>query len=190
MYIFDLSDLAREGNNIMKQFNVVFGGAVSGGHKAAEVKKNLATLFKADEKQIDQLFAAPQTVLKRNIDYDQAMKYQKALQRAGAVCDVEEVIQNIGQQAAATPCPPPISQPSGVHMVGGKRQSAHKSNPQAQTRKKSNRGPYLIISGVVLILLRVGSITVTGHPGFMDLLQGGLGVLFLINGICNVAKQS
>jgi hypothetical protein len=48
LYISDLSDLQREGNNIMKQYNVVFGGAVLGGHKAAEVKKNLATLFKAD----------------------------------------------------------------------------------------------------------------------------------------------
>ena len=40
----------------MKQFNVVFGGAVSGGHKVEEVKKSLAAVFKADEKKIDQLF--------------------------------------------------------------------------------------------------------------------------------------
>jgi len=190
LHISDLSDLTREDNNIMKQFNVVFGGAVSGGHKTAEVKKNLATLFKADEKKIDQLFAAPQVVLKRNIDYDQAMKYQTAFQRAGAICDVEEVIQNIGQQAAATPGPPPIPQPSGVHMVGGQRQSVHKSDPQAQTHKKSNRGPHLIIFGVVMILLRVFSIAFKGNPGFMDLFQGGLGVYFLISGIHMVAKQS
>ena len=31
----------------MKHYNVVFDGAVSGGHKTAEVKKNLAALFKA-----------------------------------------------------------------------------------------------------------------------------------------------
>ena len=174
----------------MKQFNVVFGGAVSGGHKVEEVKKSLAAVFKADEKKIDQLFEVPHVVLKRNIDYDQAMKYQKALQRAGAVCDVEEVIQNIGQQAAATPVPPPIPQPPGVHMVGGKRQSAHKSNPQAQTHKKNNRGPFLIILGVVTILIRLVSISVTGHPEFMDLWMGGLGVLWLITGIGMVTKQS
>lgn len=174
----------------MKQFNVVFGGAVSGGHKAAEVKQNLATLFKADEKKIDQLFAAPQTVLKRNIDYERAMKYQKALQRAGAICNVEEVIQNIGQQAVATPGPPPIPQSAGAHMVGGKRQAVHKSDPQARTHKKSNRGPVLIICGVVLILLRGFSIALKGNPGFMDLFQGGLGVYFLISGIHKVAKQS
>jgi hypothetical protein len=65
LYIFDLSDFAREGNNIMKQFNVVFGGAVSGGHKVEEVKKSLAAVFKADEKKIDQLFEVPHVVLKQ-----------------------------------------------------------------------------------------------------------------------------
>jgi hypothetical protein len=75
-------------------------------------------------------------------------------------------------------------------MVGGKRQSVHKSDPQAQTHKKNNRGPFLIILGVVMILLRIGSISVTGHPGFMDLLMGGLGVLWLITGIGMVTKQS
>ena len=61
-YIFDL---LLEGNPIMKQFNVVFGGAVSGGHSVEDVKKNLATLFKANPGKIDQLFEAPQVVLKR-----------------------------------------------------------------------------------------------------------------------------
>jgi hypothetical protein len=174
----------------MKQFNVVLGGAVSGGDKAAQVKQNLAALFKADEKKIDQLLATPQTVLKRNIDYEQAIKYQQALQRAGAICNVEEVIQNIDQQAVATPGPPPIPQATGAHMVGGKRQSANKPDSQAQTQKKKNRGPLLIIGGVAMILLRVGSITFKGHPGFMDLFQGGLGTYFLISGIRKVAKQS
>jgi hypothetical protein len=100
LYIFDLSDFAREGNNIMKQFNVVFGGAVSGGHKVEEVKKSLAAVFKADEKKIDQLFEVPHVVLKRNIDYDQAMKYQKALQRAGAVCRRKHIKRIIGGRSS------------------------------------------------------------------------------------------
>ncbi len=174
----------------MKQFNVVFGGAVSGTYKTAEVKKNLATLFKADEKKIDQLFAAPQTVLKRNVDYDQAMKYQKALQQAGAICSVEEVIRNIGQQAVAPPIPPPIPQPSGAHMVGGKRQSVHKADPQARTHKKSNRGPFLIVLGVAMILIRVVGIGRLSDLGFMDLFMSSIGVLWLITGIAMVTKQS
>ena len=188
--MFGLSDLPWEGNLIMKHYNVVFGGVASGNDKAAQVKQNLAALFKADKNKIDQLLAAPQTVLKRNIDYDQAMKYQKALQQAGAVCNIEEVIENIGQQAAAVPSPPPIPQASGVHMVGGKRQSAHKSDLQTQTHKKKNRGPLLIICGVVMILLRVARIGFVGHPGFMDLFMGGLGVYWLITGIRKVTNQA
>ena len=174
----------------MKQFNVVFGGAVSGGRNVDEVKKNLATLFKADGKKIDQLFEAPQAVLKRNVDYEQAMKYQAALQRAGAICDVEEVIQDIDQQAAAPASPPPLPQQSRAHMVGGRKQSVHKPVLQKQTSKKSNRGPFLIILGVLMILIRVVRMVLFGHPGFMDLFWGGLGVCWFITGIRMVVKKS
>ena len=43
----------------MKQFNVVFGGAVSGGHKVEEVKKSLAAVFKADEKKLISFLKPP-----------------------------------------------------------------------------------------------------------------------------------
>ena len=184
LYIFDL---LLEGNPIMKQFNVVFGGAVSDVRNVEEVKKNLAALFKAEPNKIDQLFEAPKVVLKRNIDYEQAMKYQSALRRAGAVCDVQEVIQDIGQQATT---PPPIPQQSRAHMVGGRKQSVHKPDLQKQTSKKSNRGPFLIVLGVLMILIRVVRIVLFGHPGFMDLLLGGLGVCWFITGIRMVVKKS
>ena len=174
----------------MKQFNVVFGGAVSGGHKIEEVKKNLATLFKADEKKIDQLFEAPQVVLKRNIDYDQAMKYQKTLQRAGAICDVKEVIQDINQQAAAPSDPPPIPQTAGVHMVGGEIQAAHEPELQVQSKTKSGSGVGDIIAGVVLIgigFLFGGSVFL-GNPGMLDYLFDGLGVFWIGKGIYRLVR--
>jgi hypothetical protein len=83
----------------MKQYNLVFEGAVSDGRKVEEVKTNLATLFKVDENKIDHLFTAPSAVLKKNINYDVAMQYQHALKKAGAICKVTEVIENIDQQA-------------------------------------------------------------------------------------------
>ncbi len=174
----------------MKHYNVVFGGAVSGGHNVAEVKKNLAALFKADEKKIDQLFAAPQVVLKRNIDYDQAQKYQKALQRAGAICDVEEAIQNVGQQAADAPGPPPIQQPSGVHMVGGENLAAHEPVTQVHSEPKRGSGVGDIIAGVVLIgigLLFGGSVF-TGDPGLLDYFFDGLGLFWIGKGIYRLVR--
>jgi len=192
LYISDLSDLQREGNNIMKQYNVVFGGAVLGGHKAAEVRKNLATLFKADEKKIDQLFAAPQAVLKRNIDYDQAMKYQKSLQRAGAICNVEEVIQNIDQQAVATPGPPPIPQSAGIQMVGGVSLPAQEPDIKEYSEPKAKSGVGDIIAGVVLIGigLAFGGSVFTGNPGLLDYFFDGLGVFWIGKGIYRLVRSS
>lgn len=174
----------------MKQYNVVFGGAVSGGHRFEEVKKNLEAMFKTDGKKIDQLFAAPQVVLKRNIDYEQAMKYQKALQRAGAICDVQEVIQHIDQRAADTPAPSPIQKPSGVHMVGGEIQSAHEPDTQAHSEKKSGSGVGDIIAGVVLIgigFLFGGSVFL-GNPGLLDYFFDGLGLFWIGKGIYRLVR--
>ncbi|MGD2096862.1 MAG: hypothetical protein PVG35_04730 [Desulfobacterales bacterium] len=174
----------------MKHFNVVFGGTISGGHKAEDVKKNLATLFKADPQKIDQLFEAPQAVLKRNVDYDQAMKYQTALQRAGAVCDVQEVIQEMDQQAAAPSTPPPIQQQSGVHMVGGEVQGMYEPATPAQTEKKSGSGVRDIISGVVLIgigFLFGGSVFL-GNPGVLDYFFDGLGLFWIGKGIYRLVR--
>jgi hypothetical protein len=173
-----------------KQFNVVFGGAVSGGHKVEEVKKNLATLFKADGKKIDQLFEIPQVVLKRNLDYGRAMKFQAALQRAGAICEVEEVIQDIDQQAVEIADPPPIPKQSDVHMVGGEIQAAHEPQTQAQTEKKSGSGVGDIIAGVVLIgigFLFGGSVFL-GNPGPLDYIFDGLGLLWIGKGIYRLVR--
>ncbi|MBW2488965.1 MAG: hypothetical protein JRE72_16195 [Deltaproteobacteria bacterium] len=186
-YIFDL---LLEGNVFMKQFNVVFGGAVSGGHKVEDVKKNLAELFKADPQKIDQLFEAPRVVLKRNVDYDQAMKYQSALQRAGAVCDVQEVIQDMDQQAAAPAAPPPLQPQSGVHMVGGEVQGVHEPATPVQTEKKSGSGVGDIIAGVVLIgigFLFGGSVFL-GNPGLLDYLFDGLGLFWIGKGIYRLVR--
>ena len=179
-----------EGNGTMKQYNVVFGGAVSGGHKVEEVKRNLGAIFKADEKKIDQLFAAPQVVLKRNIDYDQAMKYQKALQRAGAVCNVEEIIQNIDQRAVDTPAPPPIQKPSGIHMIGGEIQPAHEPETQEHSKIKSGSGVGDIIAGVVLIGigLAFGGSVFTGDPGLLDYFFDGLGLFWVAKGIYRLVR--
>ncbi len=173
----------------MKQYNVVFGGAVSSS-KVEEVKKNLGAMFKADEKKIDQLFAAPQVILKRKIDYDQAMKYQMALQRAGAICDVEEVIQNIDQRAADTPVPPPIQKPADVHMVGGELQTAHELETEEHSEPKSGAGIGDIIAGVVLIgigFLFGGSIFL-GNPGPLDYFFDGLGLFWIGKGIYRLVR--
>jgi hypothetical protein len=118
------------------------------------------------------------------------MKYQTALQRAGAVCDVQEVIQEMDQQAAAPSTPPPIQQQSGVHMVGGEVQGMYEPATPAQTEKKSGSGVRDIISGVVLIgigFLFGGSVFL-GNPGVLDYFFDGLGLFWIGKGIYRLVR--
>jgi hypothetical protein len=79
----------------MNNYKLVFDGTISDGYQEADVKKNLAALLKANETQIDLLFSKPEVIIKKNMDYDSAMKYQKAMQKAGTVCRVMEAAGNL-----------------------------------------------------------------------------------------------
>jgi hypothetical protein len=169
----------------MKQYNLVFEGAVSDGRKVEEVKSNLATLFKVDENKIDHLFTAPSAVIKKNINYDVAMQYQHALKKAGAICKVTEAIENIDQQAAETPSPPPLPQSAGIQMVGGVSLPAQESEIKEHSEPKTRSGVGDIIAGVVLIGigLAFGGSIFTGNPGLLDYFFDGLGLFWIGKGI-------
>ena len=169
----------------MKQYNLVFGGTVPDGRKVEEVKSNLATLFKVDQKKIDHLFTATSAVIKKNVNYDVAMQYQHALQKAGAICKVTEVIENIDQQAIETPSPPPLPQSAGIQMVGGLTQPAQEADIQEYSGQKSKSGVGDIIAGVVLIGigLAFGGSVFTGNPGLLDYFFDGLGLFWIGKGI-------
>ena len=174
----------------MKQYNLVFGGTVPDGRKVEEVKSNLATLFKVDQKKIDHLFTAPSAVIKKNVNYDVAMQYQHALQKAGAICKVTEVIENIDQQAIETPSPPPLPQSAGIQMVGGLTQPAQEADIQEYSGQKSKSGVGDIIAGVVLIGigLAFGGSVFTGNPGLLDYFFDGLGLFWIGKGIYRLVR--
>ena len=78
----------------MNNYKLVFDGTLSEGHQVEDVKKNLASLLEANEKQIELLFSRPEVIIKKNMDYESAVRYQKTLQKAGTVCKVMEAAQN------------------------------------------------------------------------------------------------
>ena len=69
-------------------FEVSFSGAVRDGADPAQVRANVGKMFNADEDKLDQLFSGKRIVIKKNIDQATAAKYQTALNRAGAECEV------------------------------------------------------------------------------------------------------
>ena len=72
-------------------YRVVFEGEILEGSEVQEVKRALAKLYKFGEDQIERFFSGKRLAVKKDVDYETAMKYVKAFERAGAVCRVEEL---------------------------------------------------------------------------------------------------
>lgn len=69
-------------------YKLVFEGKIAGGQTAEDVKRNLISLFKSNARQIERLFSNPPVVIKREINHATALKYQKAFEKAGALCRI------------------------------------------------------------------------------------------------------
>jgi hypothetical protein len=78
-------------------FEVAFFGQVSAGADPQEVKAKVGKIFNADDAKLAQLFSGKRIVIKKNVDQATAAKYQTALNRAGAECEISP----LGGEAAA-----------------------------------------------------------------------------------------
>ena len=69
-------------------FEVAFSGQISTGADPEEVKAKVGKIFNADDAKLAQLFSGKRIVIKKNVDQATAAKYQTALNRAGAECEI------------------------------------------------------------------------------------------------------
>ena len=72
-------------------FEVAFSGQIRDGADHNEVRARVGKIFHASEAKLAQLFSGKRVVIKRNVDQQTAAKYQTALERAGAKCEVKSV---------------------------------------------------------------------------------------------------
>ena len=91
-------------------FEVAFSGQISDAADLDDVKAKVAKMFNADEAKLAQLFSGKRIIIKKNIDQQTAAKYQTAIQRAGAVCEVNSLSAN--QAAAPNRNPAPTATPA------------------------------------------------------------------------------
>jgi glutaredoxin len=77
-------------------YRVVFEGEILEGSQVQEVKRALAKLYNKREDQVEHYFSGKRLTVKKDVDYETAMKYVKAYERAGAVCRVEELETHAG----------------------------------------------------------------------------------------------
>lgn len=72
-------------------FAVVFAGRIAEGASVEQVKGNVAKLFKVEVAKVERLFSGAKVALKKGLDEATAKKYQMALAKAGALCEVVKV---------------------------------------------------------------------------------------------------
>lgn len=86
-------------------YEVAFQGEIADGADLEQVKAAVGQMFKADAAKLAHLFSGKRVVIKKGIDHATAMKYQAALNKAGALCEVKNLSALVVEQAPA-PSPP------------------------------------------------------------------------------------
>ncbi|WP_051327111.1 hypothetical protein [Desulfatibacillum aliphaticivorans] len=91
------------------RFTLLFSGQVAAGRAPQEVKDNLAKMFRMTPDRANKLFSGKTVVIKRGLTAEEAMKYQLAFEKAGAICRLAaEAGQAPKQQAPVNAAPEPI----------------------------------------------------------------------------------
>ena len=86
-------------------FAVVFSGRIANGASVEQVKGNVAKLFKVEVAKVERLFSGARVAIKKGLDEATAKKYQMALARAGAICEVINVAALKGAPTKASAKP-------------------------------------------------------------------------------------
>jgi hypothetical protein len=82
------------------RYKVIFNGKTVDGCQCEDVKRHLGALLKTDQNKIDRLFSGRWVVIKRDVDYQTALKYLNVFKQAGAICELEDVGRHGNQQPA------------------------------------------------------------------------------------------
>ena len=93
-------------------FEVAFSGQIREGENSEDVKARVGKMFNADEAKIAQLFSGNRIVIKKNVDQQTAAKYETALNRAGAGCEVKSMSPPSAVVIATSP--PPLETPAAA----------------------------------------------------------------------------
>ncbi|MDA8415354.1 MAG: hypothetical protein M0023_16390 [Desulfobacteraceae bacterium] len=74
------------------RYNLVFEGKIAAGKAIEGVKYSLRLLFKSAPERIDSLFTPDKrTIIKGDMDYEQAVKFKGAFEKTGALCALVEM---------------------------------------------------------------------------------------------------
>ena len=95
------------------RFQIVFRGKLLAGFEPAQVRSNLAKLFRVDEARIGAMLAQPKWVVKAGLDKAQAQRFQEALRDAGMMVAVMNDLPAAATESGSSEKPAP-SAPSAA----------------------------------------------------------------------------
>ena len=106
-----------------KRYHIEFDGKIIPGWGFEEVKANLAKLLKANEEKLYQLFSGRRFIIKKNVDYQTAIKINNVLKDAGADCIISPAPNS------DTAVPPPLPSQSKPSRTDQRPSAAAKPLP-------------------------------------------------------------
>ena len=83
-----------------RTYSVVLTGQLVAGRDRADVQNALAGLFKTSVQGIEQLLAKAPVKIKANVDRDTALQYKIAVEKAGALCEIDTLEDSASHVAA------------------------------------------------------------------------------------------
>lgn len=98
----------------MRRYNIFYQGQCLPGFTQAEVRENLADLFKANATVLDKLFSGSEQKVKGGLDDGGAKRYASALRKAGA----KPIIREVGAPAKSRSDPPSGSRGTTARASG------------------------------------------------------------------------
>lgn len=92
-----------------EKYQLIFYGKILPEADLDQVKQKLGRLFKTGREQIEKLFGGSRLVIKDNLDYETALKYQSAIRQQGAECELKKIAA-ARKQALAPKAEQPLKQ--------------------------------------------------------------------------------
>lgn len=117
-------------------YEVAFSGQISEGADIEDVKAKVGKMFNADDAKLALLFSGKRVVIKKNIDKATAAKYQSALNRAGAQCEISLPV------GATAPAPAAVAAPAVAAPAAATAPAAAEKPASAESAVQIETGDY------------------------------------------------
>jgi hypothetical protein len=88
------------------RYKLIFKGQIIEGNEIEEVRNRIADHFRIGEEKIERLFSGRPILIRKNVDFLTARRFQNIFQKAGAICEMIEIKEEEPQNIQSREEPP------------------------------------------------------------------------------------